>query len=407
MAGYWPSPWPGEDGGPARLQVPVGLPGIGAAGGRLAAASRQAPGSSMVVLREPGEVYLHRHTVGPDCVTWIERVDPASLECVERSPELAGGPFWAGGIAVHANGSLYIVFGNHCHRLAPDCSPVSSRELPQPRAYNSFVILPDGHLVMKDIVRDGSVESNLIVLDPSTLEPLGAEVRAPEPSIARLSADGDDVYLIGDHTAFRYRWDGTSLVWDDDWRFRYRTLPGQTYAWDAVVALGAVWFMDQGDWRLGPTLRGAGIGEGPVHLVRVPTDDASAGTLAPVSGLPHGAITNPPVVDEARRIVVAYDSGNGVMRAWRVGEGLDELWRREQSHASHMVLFAESGELVSCDHHDGSDDVVVLDVSTGAELARVPVGSPAQSFFFCSPGWDRDAYYCSLTTFARVYKEEP
>src|ERR1700687_2148893 len=84
--GYRPSPWPGEDGGPRRRQIPTG------------------PGPAL---------------------------DP-------------------GGIAAHANGSLYVVFGNHAHRLAPDLGVGTSVELPRRRPYNSFVIMPDGHLVTKD-----------------------------------------------------------------------------------------------------------------------------------------------------------------------------------------------------------------------------------------------------------------
>ena len=42
--------------------------------------SREAVGATMVVLRDPGEVYLLRHTVGPDAISWVERIDPVTLE---------------------------------------------------------------------------------------------------------------------------------------------------------------------------------------------------------------------------------------------------------------------------------------------------------------------------------------
>ncbi len=77
----------------------------------------------MVVLRDPGEVYVLRHSLGRrplvDPVTaWVERVDPETLAVVERSSDLPAGPFWPGGLAAHADGSLHVVFGNHCHRLS-------------------------------------------------------------------------------------------------------------------------------------------------------------------------------------------------------------------------------------------------------------------------------------------------
>ena len=50
----------------------------------------------------------------------------------------------------------------------------------------------------------------------------------------------------------------------------------------------------------------------------------------------------------------------------------------------------------------GHDRLVVLDLDTGADKARVDVPSPSQAFMFPAPGFERDVYYQSLTTIARV-----
>jgi hypothetical protein len=50
----------------------------------------------------------------------------------------------------------------------------------------------------------------------------------------------------------------------------------------------------------------------------------------------------------------------------------------------------------------GADQLVVLDLDTGAEKARVEITSPSQGFLFPAPGFARDVYYQSLTTIARV-----
>ena len=50
----------------------------------------------------------------------------------------------------------------------------------------------------------------------------------------------------------------------------------------------------------------------------------------------------------------------------------------------------------------GHDQLVVLDLDTGADKARVDVPSPSQGFLFPAPGFARDVYYQSLTTIARV-----
>jgi len=405
--GYWPSPWPCEDGGPRRSAAPAtSVPGLGLRpGDDLTVTTRPAPGATMAVLRGPGEVFLTGHGFGDDVTAWLERIDPVTLAPLARSPDLAAGPFWPGGVAAHANGSLYVTCGRWCHRLDPDCRPVASRELPQPRPYNSLLVLPDGALVMKDLIRDGSARSRLIVLEPERLMPLGPEVEIPEASIARLSADGDAVYVVGDHAAFRFRWDGRAARLEHDvaWRVPYRRRPDQSYGWDPVIEGGSVWFMDNGDHRYAGTMRGAGVAAGPVHLVRAAVADG-AHTLLPISGEPHGSVTNPPLFDPERRIAVAFDSGNAWLRAWRLdGDAFVPLWSHRFGTASHMIRYPDTGELVVNDHaEDVGDAVVVLDIETGAERARAATGSPVQSVVFPAAGWGRDFYYASFAVVARI-----
>ena len=134
---------------------------------------------------------------------------------------------------------------------------------------------------------------------------------------------------------------------------------------------------------------------------------------------------------------MAYDSGNAVIRAWRLaGDDLVPLWRLDGlAHAGHLILYPDTRELVVGDWRGpellrsravrpltraigsfvprsrlasslavarGGDELVVLDLDTGAEKARVAVPSPIQGFLFPAPGFERDVYYQSLTTIARV-----
>ena len=135
--------------------------------------------------------------------------------------------------------------------------------------------------------------------------------------------------------------------------------------------------------------------------------------------------------------MVAYDAGNAVLRAWRlIGDELEPLWRRDGfAHAGHLILYPDTRELVAQDWKDspalrrplvrrtlrpaapgaravrrgsprllrtGHDQLVVLDLDTGVDKARVDVPSPCQGFLFPAPGFERDVYYQSLTTIARV-----
>jgi hypothetical protein len=413
--GYWPSRWPGEDGGPRRLQQPLTGTGPALQADRVEVISRGAMGATMVVLREPGELFLLSHEFGPDANSWVERIDPHTLEAIARSDSLPGGPTWPGGIAAHANGSLYVAFGSHAHRLDADLRVLASRTLPRRLPYNSFVVLPDGHLVTKDFggllpgqdpAGHAPQPCELLVLDPDTLE-IVARCAVAEPSIARLSADGDRVYVVGTSTLFRADWDGADLALDDTFAGRYRTVAGQTYGWDPVIALGAAWFLDngKGSERYAGTFRDQGISAAPLHLVRV---DLATGAvdLTDICGLPNGLVANPPVVDEARRIAVGYDSSNGVLAAFDIAADgtTTPRWSREQNHACHMLLFPDTGELVTNDHDPArmADAIVVLDIESGVERVRVDAGSAVQSVLFPAAGFERDFYYCSFASLTRV-----
>ena len=415
-SGYWRSRWPGEDGGPRRSQQPTTGAGPALDAAHVNVCSRDAIAATMVVLRDPGEVFLLRHTAGPDAISWVEQVDAATLDTLARSDDLAGGPTWPGGLAAHANGSLHVVFGNHAHRLGPDLAVLASCELPRRLPYNSFVILPDGHLVTKDFggvlpghdpAAHAPEPAELVALDSESLDVV-ARCALPEPSIARLSADDDTVYVVGTSTLWRVQWDGTRLALDGSFAGRYRTIPGQTYGWDPVLALGAAWFLDNGEGseRYIGTFAGQGTAGAPLHLVRVDLFSAAV-TLTEICGMPNGLVANPPVVDETRHIVVGYDSGNGVLAAFDIdADGNTTLrWRRRQNHACHPLLFADTGELVTNDHDAArmADDIVVLDIETGQERVRVDAASAVQSVLFPAAGFGRDFYYCSFAALTRVY----
>ena len=404
--------WSTEDGGPRRLQWVDGARLAIAAGETLQVASRSMMVVTMVVIASPDDVFVLCHTGGDDAVSWVERVHPETLETLATSEHLAGGPAWPGGIAVHPNGDLYVVFGNHAHRLDRGLQVVATRELPRVRPYNSFVVLPDGHLVTKDFggsrpgneMEEPFAPTQLVVLEPTGLN-IVATLDLPEASIARLSANENDVYVVGTSSLWRVRWDGESLH-SDGWRAEYRQLPGQTYGWDVVIADTDAWFLDNGEstHKFAGTLRGVGTATAPLHLVRVNLASGRV-SLNEICGLAGGVVANPPLVDEQRQMVVGFDSGNGVLAGFSYDEKrVHKVWSVEQNHGSHMLLYPESGEFVSA-HYDqerGVEQVVVRDISTGREIARADTGSPIQSVVFPACGTRRDFYWCSMLSLNRV-----
>jgi hypothetical protein len=413
VPGYFDSPFPGEDGGPRRQLIPRSRGLDLKPGERLSVTSRPAFMANMVVLREPGEVFLQGNSQPFEKTTsWVERIDPVTLAPLERSPNLPGGPFWAGGILAHANGYLYVTYGRYCHKLDAGCALIASRELPRLQPYNSLLALSDGNLVMKNFVRDGSTCSYFSLLEPERLEPVCPEVEIPEGSIARISKDisteGEFVYVAGDYTIFRFCYADGALTRDDCWSYRYRLLPDgeQSYAWDPVIADDSAWFMDNGHNNFGRGLAGTGVARGALHLHRVSLSDPRDTEMLTPFGLPRGTIVNPPLIDSSRRIAVAYDSGNARIAGFRYGpSSFERLWDKAFGAANHFLLYPDSGEIAVNDFDGASDHLVFLDIETGAEKGRVATGSPLQSVVFQSPGWARDLYTCSFTTIARTFVE--
>ncbi|MEG3144160.1 hypothetical protein U1839_05790 [Sphingomonas sp. RT2P30] len=409
MSGYWPGPWPAEDGGPQRLAIPAQGAGFAVTPGeRLAVTTRRTMMSTMTVLGDPGEVYLLTHSalrarIGLSTTARVERIDPLTLKTIARSARLPGGPMWPGGVAVHGNGDLYVVYGRWAHRLDRHCRLKGSFELPHDMPYNSFVVLDNGLLVTKNL--SDRVCARLTVIDPETMTAVCAGVECREPSIARLSAIGDQVYVVGTRSIFRYRWTGRTLEIDPAWRFDYTSGTRQSYGWDVVIDGANAWFMDNGRHRYRTSMIGRGVVPTPNRLIRVSMTDAADHDAIEISGIAGGSITNPPLVDHARQIVVGYDSANRVMAAWRFADGLTPLWRKEGiGAASHMLLDPGSGQIVTNDFARNTGEVVVvLDIATGAELARAAVGGLTQGVVFPSIGWARDIYWCSMGKLARIF----
>jgi hypothetical protein len=443
---YWPGPWSGEDGGPRRLCKPEGQGGLGIEPGeRLELATfRDAFAADMLIRRDEGELYALRHDMprgdplAGDCEGWVEKLDPVTLQPLTVTPRFPAGRYWPGGIAAHANGDIYMVFGRWARRFGKDLELKAERKLPVDRPYNSFVILDTGELVTKDCdAPRGEASSTFSVLDPETLESIVPELEIEEGSIARLASDGRTVTCVGTQTVMRLSLDREAgrLVVDEDWRPHYAR-PGQTFGWDPVVTDEHVFWMDNGKNSVDWTMRGSGDVPSAVRLWWCRLDDENALNSVAISGLPYGTESNPPAWDPERGVVVAYDAGNAVVRAWKLeGDELRPLWRRDDlAHAGHLIVFPDTRELVVQDFRDvpalrrpglrklvrrgvqalgrheivrrnspvGHDSMVVLDLDTGAEKGRVDVPSPSQAFLFPAPGFDRDLYYLSMTSMARI-----
>ncbi|MFT4570337.1 MAG: hypothetical protein ACI8TX_002603 [Hyphomicrobiaceae bacterium] len=431
IPGLFDSAWPAECGGPRRQKAPRS-PGLDIQPGESLKATLKENGrwNVMFVQREPGQLYLLSGGMFGEqpAPGRVERVDPITLEVTAASPDLpSGGHVWCGAVLVHANGDLYVVNGSYMHRLDPDCQLVAERKLPVDRPYNGLLVMPDGNLVTKDlrISGGGSVVS---VLEPEKLEVLSS-LELPEPSMGRIAADfrGDDVwcYMPGREYLFRLRYKDGAVSIDEDWQPLYRDEEeGQGLAWDTTLADDNVWLHDNGDT---PAVRAihattpvgneippsnTAVDFGPQGVMRFGmADDYDRDALAPIPHN-HGWVIAPPLYVPVDRILVTFDTGNGCLCALRwKGDGLyDRMWEAKIHNWMQPMVFPDTGELIvndfgSADFKAGNDAVVVLDLMTGEEKARVATGAPLPNGMFFAPGWNRDLYYCTAGAVARVAVE--
>ena len=162
---------------------------------------------------------------------------------------------------------------------------------------------------------------------------------------------------------------------------RYETAPGNSLSW----RLDAPW-------------------DGPQRLHRVSLENPEAHLSVEPFGTAGGGIIAPPVHVAEAEMAIAWDSINGGLAGVSTGDGgLDVAWQLDIRASMQPVVFPDSGELVINDFTaDGDDDLVVVDVSSGALIDRVATGSRVANGMFLSAGGNRDVFYCSTLTVARV-----
>lgn len=389
----------------------------------------------MVVRREPGQWYVAgtmAHFSGPSPFGWVHRIDGETLEILAASPELpCGDHVWCGAAVAHANGSIYNINGNWIHRLHPDSLQIEAEgKLPADSSHNGMLVLADGTIVTKDLRLEGQGGTTITRLDPDTLTPVEEPLVLAQSSMGRIAADLSDdgtehIYVPGNEHLLRLRLDpGADRLVIDDWQAPYRTAGADAgLSWDTCISDGHIWFMDGGDtesvraihtripngrfdappgkalsWRL-PTPWSA-----PQGLFRVAiADPTDVEYLAPL-GTPGGGIIAPPVHVPEHSMTIAWDSVNGGMAGVDTsGSELAVAWHLNVRPSMQPVVFPDGDELVINDFTDeGADHLVVVRISTGELLDRVPTGSRIANGMFLTAGEDNDVYYCTTTVLSRV-----
>ena len=82
---------------------------------------------------------------------------------------------------------------------------------------------------------------------------------------------------------------------------------------------------------------------------------------------------------------------------------LEVAWHLDVRPSMQPVVFPDSGELAINDYTDaGTDDIVVVDIASGALLDRCQTGSRIGNGMFLTPDGNRGLFYCTTLTVAHI-----
>ena len=130
--------------------------------------------------------------------------------------------------------------------------------------------------------------------------------------------------------------------------------------------------------------------------------DGSLKEISPF-GAAGGGIIAPPVNVPEHKMCIAWDSINGGLAGISTeSEELTLAWKIDVRPSMQPVVFPDSAELVINHYQDRDDQIIVVDIRSGELISKVSLSSPLANGMFLSPGFERDIYYCSTLTFARV-----
>jgi hypothetical protein len=345
-----------------------------------------------------------------NCVPYVAKVNPLTMQVTQLDLTEGDTINYTGGLLMHENGFVYAVSRSVLYKIEPEkMQVVNSAPLPLVgdtkeqnywTTYNGLQVIASGELVIKGFSFLDSVSVNgwLLLVDADTLK---IDVQQSETlSSARLTiqqaADGSaTLYQINATQSLRFKITDAGFVLDKGWTRTYRT-EGSTQASSPLLfgKVEQVVFADN-------TAPGATT---PINLYDQPVnEEASSEPLKGINAFDSDAagfnffmVAGDPF---ERQIVVYYDPINNFLGAHRVqAEGtLERLWECNGVYkvSASPAVVPDRDLLYIDDYQNGTDSLVVLRLSTGKELVRVPLAATLPTIGTVFLGLNEDVYILS------------
>ena len=325
---------------------------------------------------------------------YVAKIDSATMEAEILDLPKGTAANYPGSLVAHGNGKLYAVATATLFEIDPASFEITrSLDLPlnstrpDSTIYNSLqVSARNGDLLLKTAPQQGS--GLLVAVDTDALQVRNQLDTAL--STARMTSlvqdDTEYIYLPGETTTLRWVVTDDGFTPDPGWSQPYRTDDDGTKPGVAMTPTG------DHDTVVFPNNNTVLVGvDAPLELFWQSMTDPSAGVSsvnATSTDAPGGSFPPPPADPFTSSGVVAADAVNGRLAAWQLtdDDSLEQMWVSDEYAISiGAAIVADQGRLYIDDREcnaDGSDCtlyLVVADLTTGTELARVEVAGSQPS----------------------------
>lgn len=356
---------------------------------------------------------------------YVAKVKTETMEVEILTLPRGHGVNYVGGIIAHENGLIYAVAMSTLFEIDPHTLAIKRRlDLPVPEAngefaiYNRLTVWPTtGDLILKRADFSERTTDVLVLVETRTrnlrvraltevdLGPSRLTVVLGTPSAACATCGVKRggrarIYLSGRTQTLRFVVTKNGFVLDEQWSETYRACGDGTTPGGGMVYMGdfeSVVFENNGTVKLGVTES--------LQLYAKSTATTSNTLVSDVVSFEAGGVFPILSADPHRTgIIAALDNVNPISTGWQLGQdgSLNFLWEHDNANSAGTAIAVDQGHLYTDDRTTCDDNgencrlfFVVLDLATGAEVARTEVAGTLPTIGHIFVG-KNDVFYIAI-----------
>lgn len=345
-------------------------------------------------------------------VPYVAKVNPLTMQVTLLYLTEGETINYTGGLLMHENGFVYAVSRSYLYKVDPETMKVAA-SVPLPlvgdskeqnfwTTYNGLQVIASGELVIKGFYFVDSVSVNgwLLLVNPDTLE---IDVQQSEAlSSARLTIqqapDGAAMlYQVNATQSLRFKLTDTEFLLDQAWTRDYRTEDDGTTQASSPLLFGNVGQVVFANNTAPGVTTPISLFDQPVDVAELPATLEGINAFdSDLPGYNFFMVAGDPFETQ---ILFYYDPINDLIGAHTVRPDgvLQRLWEINGVYkVSASPAICPDRDLLYIDNYqDGTDHFVVLRLSTGEELASVPLSANLPTIGTIFLGMNEDVYILS------------